>query len=748
MENFSYHVPFYVVTGGIKTSGHSSELFGGQAGLFDRSTFSIATGIGNGKEFYFAQGPIGGKDWYGQPVTESHKSPFFLGKDVENMYLSTPQRIQNEEWVIGFNGSATSVSLQWEKGKALRIQFYFHGNPTYRFFANPKTYVVSHTPLVDCSEPCNADDCPDGITDCLVETRKLIDKINEHTELKKFGVQAKIVVDPFSAVATTMEKYCLDLCDNGDAQALQAVQAQAPTGARVTRTVRSGSTSTYQFCQIDDLGAPNDFAQTASVLQAVCAACPSGSTLSPAQDVYIVDRPLAGTEDLSTSNLRQTYANTVGSAYAVAGTLVYTFNGASAVDPTTNQITLTAHGLVVGTPLFYSNGGGTTIVGLTNNTEYYVKTVVDANNITLSATVGGTVIDITADGVGASHTLAKFKASFVGQDGSVAKVKIAVPAAATFAALLSDGVELSHTQAATCTFATPSVVAWTLCGTGISSTRTLRINALNRPDCNTAGDRLADLTDVLAGVEGISIGTLAKVAGTGCVDDYTVDQLSIDCLPEDCLTNNVTFTYDELPAFESKAWEVVPPTVIANASRKCGIRITAGYFDPQFGNCSFDPRDYYETEPVKMELSTLGEDDGACDTANWPLVHQSKIGRIARQSGEWVVRETIMKTNAYLKHVDQYAGDARMREAFDMNLLGTVDRRAFYNLYYITYKASYGLNTTWRKNEQETFTTVFAFKEGDAAESTFQTQVLDVLTAKSGVTWHVNAGSTGAIGVA
>lgn len=680
MENYSYHVPFYAVTGGIKTSGHSSELTSGQVGLFDRSTFSIATGIGSGTEFFFAQGAIGGKDWYGQPVTESHKSPFFFGKDVQNMYLSTPQRIQNEEWVLGFNGSPSSVGLSWEKGKALRLQFYFHGNPTYRFFANPKTYVVSHTPLEDCTVPCTGSDCPDGILDCLTETQKLIDKINTHPELPKFGVQAKIVVDPFVAASTTMTKYCLSLCDNGDALSLAAVQAQVPAGVKVTRTARSGSTSTYQVCRITGDGSPSAFQQTGSVLAAVCATCPAGSFLIPAKDVFIVKRPIVGGEDFTTAATRDTYANVVWSAYA-----------------TQESITTTT-------------------------------------STTSTTTAAGT---FNAD------------ATFVGNDGAVAIVKLKFPQGTDITpAIGADIIEFSHTEAAVCVFTTPASTAWSSCGTGISSSRTLRINSLNRPDCNTSGDRLTDLNHILAGVQGINLGSIAKIAGTGCTDDYTVDQASVDCLPEDCLTNNVTFTYDDLPAFEGKSWEVVPASVVENDDRKCGIRITAGFLDPKFDNCSFDIRDYYETEPVKMEVALLQEDGDRCDAATWPSQHQSKVGRIGRQSGEWVVREVIMKTNAYLRHVDQYSNDPRMRQAFDQNLLGTVDRNAYYNLYYVTYKASYGFNTTWRNSDQEKFTTVFAFKEGDASEQTFVTSVVDVLTAKSGVKLHVNAGSTGAIGVA
>ena len=52
MENFSYHVPFYIVTGGVATQGHSSELTSGKIALIDRQTWSVATSAGNGKEFF------------------------------------------------------------------------------------------------------------------------------------------------------------------------------------------------------------------------------------------------------------------------------------------------------------------------------------------------------------------------------------------------------------------------------------------------------------------------------------------------------------------------------------------------------------------------------------------------------------------------------------------------------------------------------------------------------------------------
>lgn len=651
MENFSYHVPFYVVTGGVDLAGHSADLKGGQIGLFDRSTFSVATGAGSGKEFFFAQGNIGGKDWYGQPIEQtSHKSPFFLGKDVKNIYLSTPKRARNEEWVIGFNGATSSKGLTYEEGKAVRVKFYFHGQPTLRFFGGPKEYVVSYTPPKDCTAPCAEGDCPDPIVDCLTHTQALINQINNHVELKKFGVVAKLVTAPYTAGTATNTKWCLSICDNGDSLALQQVQAQAPTGVRVTRTARAGAISTYEFCQPDAADAPEDFTQTGSVLQAVCGDCPTDSTLTEAKDVYLVKRILAADDDVTDAAARDTYADAVGSDY-----------------------------------------------GATDEDSVYL-----------------------------------------GQDGSQALIQIKVAAGTEVTATGSDSIAISYTAPAECTFADASPIAWTECGVGISSSRTLRIDALQRPECDEDGDRIADLEAILAGVQGIKLDTLTKIEGIACADDYTVEQDSVDCLPEDCLTNNVTFTYDELPAFEGKSWEVIPEEVEEEEDRKCGIRITMGYGDPQFGDCSYTLEDYYETEPMKLELSLLVEDGDACDYRTLPSVQQTVIGQVARQSGNWVLREVIMKSNAYLKHMNQWSLDSREREAFDKNLLAMVDRSAYYNLYYVTFAASYGF-ATFRKNEiQEDFTAVFAFKEGDASAKVFEAQVLSVLTAKSGVPLHIN----------
>jgi hypothetical protein len=493
MENFSYHVPVYVVDSGVATSGHSSDMAAKKVGIFARNGFNVFTSASSEKEVFFAQAPNGGKDWYGLPLTGSHKSPFFRIEDVEDIYLSLPQSIQNEEWIIGYNGSPTSKGLIFEKGKATRVKLYFHGEPIYRFFNGPKEYVISHTPEVPCTTPCDTGDCDDAISDVILEAKKLIEKINTHTELQKFGVKAFMVFDDYSNEGT----------------------------------------------------------------------------------------------------------------------------------------------------------GGTT----TATKEF---------RITLARTAAG-------------------------------------------------------------------------------------------------ASREADIRLAVAGVDGIVTSggnvTVTKTAGEGTTtegvsDDYVVTLTSYEKADaEGGLSSNVSFNYAVLPAIEGASWVEVAgsetdaatsasATPVAN--RKIGIRITAGYIDPKFGNCSFDPKDYYETQPVKMEVSLLQEDGSKCDAALWPSVLQTKVGRIARQTGEYVVRELLMKQGAYLKHMNAFSLDPRDREAFDQRLLDTVDRNAYYKLYYIRFKASYG--NSFRKNEQEKFTAVFAIKDTDSSTNTaFNTNIVDVLETKTGIVMHTNS---------
>lgn len=92
----------------------------------------------------------------------------------------------------------------------------------------------------------------------------------------------------------------------------------------------------------------------------------------------------------------------------------------------TDQLTVTAHGYTVGQKIVFiadpSQSTKTVPAGITVGTVYFVKTVVDANTITISATSGGTTVDITADGaatVGAVKSIANAGDTFQVASGAL-----------------------------------------------------------------------------------------------------------------------------------------------------------------------------------------------------------------------------------------------------------------------------------------------------------------------------------------
>jgi hypothetical protein len=87
-----------------------------------------------------------------------------------------------------------------------------------------------------------------------------------------------------------------------------------------------------------------------------------------------------------------------------------------ASNATSNTLTAVAHGLNIGDAVTYRSVG-TAVPGLVSDKEYFVKSSADADTVTLSATQGGSVVDITSSTLptGSRHYLDALqpKTSFV-----------------------------------------------------------------------------------------------------------------------------------------------------------------------------------------------------------------------------------------------------------------------------------------------------------------------------------------------
>jgi hypothetical protein len=70
-----------------------------------------------------------------------------------------------------------------------------------------------------------------------------------------------------------------------------------------------------------------------------------------------------------------------------------------------DTLTITSHGFLVDQPLIYSAGGGTAIGPLSDQSTYYVHSVIDANRIRLKLTLASTAfINLTSAGAGTTHS--------------------------------------------------------------------------------------------------------------------------------------------------------------------------------------------------------------------------------------------------------------------------------------------------------------------------------------------------------
>ena len=105
----------------------------------------------------------------------------------------------------------------------------------------------------------------------------------------------------------------------------------------------------------------------------------------------------------------------------------------SSVNASNERITITAHGYTANTPLTYSAEGGTAIAGITDGSIVFVKTVHDANTIDVSATEGGSVINITGTGnnsqtfVGETNTGLTLTSNFGGSTESGVAATVSRP---------------------------------------------------------------------------------------------------------------------------------------------------------------------------------------------------------------------------------------------------------------------------------------------------------------------------------
>jgi hypothetical protein len=106
--------------------------------------------------------------------------------------------------------------------------------------------------------------------------------------------------------------------------------------------------------------------------------------------------------------------------------------------------------------------------------------------------------------------------------------------------------------------------------------------------------------------------------------------------------------------------------------------------DTKFGDCSFDPRDHFELEPLVIAAAQLVDETGdPCPGFQQLVFTETQPARTADGTGEQILRDLIL-SNSYRQEF--YQIDPRRREAEDITSVHTnVSRTAVYDTYYILY---------------------------------------------------------------
>ena len=698
--DFSLTTLFVLPSGSLAADGFKREnLKPGQFGIFN-SRYKAVTTAGEAAKsphIVFGQGRLENVPG----LTHKYSDKVSRGSLVEWYKTTGNPNAKNQITYAGFDGVDNTKNIKVGCNEQVSLTIRARSLYIDTAFAYGLTRTVTFT--TPCCEDCG-DNC--DTVDPRIVANAWAKAVNEEPLLSKFVLATPVFecaepADADSVVDTVT--YCVSLCDNGDEAALAAVQAQYPNDI-VNRSERDGSISTYQMERLASADAPDDGVVSLPVKLSVCDTCPTGYTLQGEQARVLIETPLDGSEDLSDATAQQTFANTIAAAHQPAET----FNGASGVDDTTEQITVTAHGWQTGQKVTYSAGGGIAVADLDEGGSYFVI-VVDDDNVKLATTkanaLAGTAIDLT-DGVGASHSLTpSFTATFLENKGGSAVIMLSYDA--LFGDLNAAGADIitpiSNIEAE-CFPPAGTELEWDACGTGFKVKRTLSITLAD--DCSPEAT-LAELQELYPSAEV----TLEESAN--CNSRYELVQTSLTS-HETC-DFKTPAKFDQVQPYKGIEWVVVE-SALTGSDCQAGVKIEGKPLDKYGNPC--DPIAFphewdqltfevfaYKGAPTSQDFLTYDR----CDNIPITTVQKSTV---ATGSGEeiFMLEKRYHSYQTTLKHIFH---DTNYNGGF----IRYSDPTKFYDTYVLKFASPDLTNWSNESRQDETVIVAVPTGTGDALEA-------------------------------
>jgi hypothetical protein len=178
----------------------------------------------------------------------------------------------------------------------------------------------------------------------------------------------------------------------------------------------------------------------------------------------------------------------------------------------------------------------------------------------------------------------------------------------------------------------------------------------------------------------ITISAASAVEGSGTAITFSTP-----------LTSSSTFSANSTTAFTTPAF----------------IVLTAAYSDTVFGDCSFNPKDFYQVEPIILGVSLVDKDGNPCSvgpkinsynysngTINGTAVAPVNTGELQAPQQPEGVGETVIRDYMLSREYEQihFSTNPRYREVEKDPIFTAVSRSSTYTRYYIQFHVPIGAN--------------------------------------------------------
>ena len=134
----------------------------------------------------------------------------------------------------------------------------------------------------------------------------------------------------------------------------------------------------------------------------------------------------------------------------------------------------------------------------------------------------------------------------------------------------------------------------------------------------------------------------------------------------------------------STTWDLYTSGWAAGDDDCAGLMLQTAFLNTEFGDCTFQPSDYYGLEPIRIYASEVDLNGDPCEFTGI-CIESTCLGRQAQGLGETVVRDFILSES--YRQVP-FATDLRIREITQGNSMigtgaGQADRASFYDKLFI-----------------------------------------------------------------